>query len=267
MDAAQIMSRLPPVLQELLPHLTPHAFKVVDPFEAAGKAAVLAKNLWLRRGWREAREGLTQVLPPGVQLVDELRGEPLETLHGEDRIRAAERVLALYFAQVLSRGAVFLDMRSSGMRWDADAQLLLWQPPLAQLEMSPTFKHHLRDLYTAFYLQDDIRFQRALTAIGILSEGDRPSEKAALLDLIHRHLGPANQGAPVTFLLSELRAYFFQMFDRMIGAQRKLPFDFALLGLTLASLYVTLESLGEPLDAQRIFLSLARGSTPAPKGD
>jgi len=159
----------------------------------------------------------------------------------EARRALGQRALEIYFAQLFAGDTSLLDLRA-GRLAPADDGDVLWAPRAAWVHWDRGFLAALRDLYAGFYRDDEARFARGVSALGL--EAAAPALRA--------HFGSGDQRA-VRFATAEFQASFHEVFVRCRDAGATLHADFLPLGIALACLYDGLEALGMPLDVRDAF--------------
>jgi len=194
---------------------------------------------------RAAQRGLAE-LGCLVEIGPDLVEGPTDVDALDEAARRArgQRVLHLYFAQLLGSPDALLDLRASRFRGGAGP--LVWSPRPLWLRWDPAFLEGLRDLYGGFYGDDDGRFRAALEALDI-----DPAE-----DVFRAHFGADDQRA-VRFEAAAFQATFHEAFVRCRDAGVRLHPNFLALGIYLGCLYDHLEALGLALDVREAWNSCA----------
>jgi hypothetical protein len=161
----------------------------------------------------------------------------LDALDEAGRRARGQRVLEVYFAQLVGAPATILDLRAS--RFEGRADDLHWRPRPLWLRWEPDFLEGLRDLYAGFYDGDDARFRAALAALGL----------SAAEDVFREHFGGDDQSA-VRFEAATFQATFHEAFVRCRDEGTRLHRNFLALGIYLGCLYDHLEALGLAFDVR-----------------
>jgi hypothetical protein len=148
-----------------------------------------------------------------------------ETPNGDD-------ILRLYFTQIFTQDAVFLDLRSSAFEGKT------WKPGRLFVRWDPEFLSAVRGMYVSFYRGSDSDFEQAVDRLGLPGHAD----------LFRAHFGD-NQEA-VTFQTESFR----KIFEAILAAhQTTLPPSFGILGVYLICLYEHLERLGGTYNVRQAF--------------
>jgi hypothetical protein len=232
---------------DLKDFLTPTVFDVL-PARAAQRQVTELLGARLRPGdARRAREALRV---EGLRVTDDrLRGtERVEDLDAAARALRGQRVLTLYFHQLLHHDVALLDLRAA--RFRQEGAETAWRPDWLHVRWDPAFLTALRDLYGGYYLGDDARFDSAISRLSL-----DPAREVFLA-----HFGGGDQ-REVRFE----RATFVHTFHHAFLACRDAPVaaggaaraplhgNFLALGLYLATLYEHLERLGLGFDVRAAY--------------
>lgn len=176
-------------------------------------------------------------------------GLPLDQTGPARRRRAlGSALLEFYFGQWLLDEGLFLDLRPS--RFAARDSELLYQPNGLWIQLRPDFRNGMLALYRSFYSADDAEFEAALRQMGMLRDDLDASAAAELQALLKRHFG-MDQRAQY-FRIEEFRESFDELFRFFVAHDYRLHSDFVFVGFYLITLYLALETLGEPLDTRAI---------------
>ncbi len=190
------------------------------------------------------RDGLPIQIAPGARV---------QALQTSDAHARGQRVLELYFHQVLDDGLALLDLRSERFSQEAGT-LLSWNPSGVIASWDPTFRTAIRALYRGFYRDDTSLFVRGLASLGLTDAED----------VIRRQFGAGQQRA-VKFSLRDFQQKFHDVFVRCEQIGARIDTGFVPLGLCLATLYEHLEVLGEAFDARSAFEAVDREEESMPR--
>jgi hypothetical protein len=237
---------------DLKDFLTPTVFDVL-PARAAQRQVTELLGARLRPGGaKRAREALRV---EGLRVTDDsARGnERVEDLDAAARALRGQRVLTLYFHQLIKHDVALLDLRADRFRQDGAGSS--WRPGWLHVTWDPTFLAALRDLYGGYYLGDSARFDSAVARLSL-----EPAR-----DVFLSHFGGGDQ-REVRFERATFVHTFHQAFlacrDAPEGAggapRATLHGNFLALGLYLATLYEHLERLGMGFDVRGAY-TLASG--------
>ena len=225
--------------------VSPKTFELISFGELSQELAELAGNYGDASRFGEvvqARRDLLEKNELSVRVHDSgevLSGEPTST-------RAdGQKVLELYFHQILSGQSTILDLRHSRFRRSNDG--LDWEPNRFYLEWAPEFVAAVRKLYIGFYTDDDEMFRSAMKTLNI--------EVAE--DSFWEHMGDGRQRA-VEFELLHFRQTAQKVLRQCKEANVDLHRNVIALGLYLATLYEHLETIGGEFDVRGAFLAVHR---------
>lgn len=230
--------------------LTPTVFDVLPPRAARRQVAEL---LGARLHPGEARRVREAVGLAGVRVADDRAPAPerVESLDIRARRARGDRVLTLYFHQLLHRESALLDLRAERFRGEpVDAPHGdVWRPGWLHVRWDPAFLGPLRDLYGGFYTGDDARFDAAVARLSLT-----PAR-----DVFLAHFGHGDQ-REVVFRRATFVQTFHDAFVACRDAGVSLHGNFLALGLYLATLYEHLERLDLPFDVRAAYLRAAAGA-------
>lgn len=228
-----------------LDFVSPTLFDVM-PFGAMARAAMSLvgdyrdETSFHRLAKKEAAR--LERLDLGVVLsLDSADRGPLDGLPLEQRVGAGESVLALYFQQLLDPGATLLDL--SRQRFTFDGSHVVWRPGRGHVHWDEDFRDAMANVYISYYEDGGDTLAEALAPLGLGS--------AASLFL--KHFGTGEQHA-VVFTVDHFVDSFHQVFLHCKANGIRLHRNFLPLGIYLATMYETLEAIGEPLDVRAAFL-------------
>jgi predicted unusual protein kinase regulating ubiquinone biosynthesis (AarF/ABC1/UbiB family) len=168
--------------------------------------------------------------------------------HAARKRSVGDRILYLYFRQWQVEEGLFLDLRSGRFTWSK--QTVTFTPNGLWLQLGTEFRTGMVDLYRSFYADDEAALRAALTRMGMLKPGLKPSAEDELIALLNSHFG-MESGAQ-QFSIDTFKASFDRLFDFFLTHEYRLHSDFVFVGFYLITLYLTLESLGQKHDVRRI---------------
>ena len=241
--------------KELADFVSPSFFEVVPARSLWKQGRELVSNARDPKRFRTLAEATGRRLEErGVDVELRTGGAPgrsgsLEDLDDGARRERGQRVLEIYFGQLLSGDAAVLDLRPD--RFAGEGTRLVWSPSPFFLHWEPDFLDAVRRLYGGFYGDDDDAFAEALSDLGI--------EVAA--DLFRAHFGEGDQRS-VEFHPKTFRSSFHEIFVRCRDAGVSLHPNFIALGFYLAALYDHLGLLGGRYDVRAAFEVVAEPGRP-----
>lgn len=179
--------------------------------------------------------------------------EPLRVnqLTPQSRTAIGARVLRLYFHQLYRQATWFLDLRPRHFAWDDETQTLSFFPSHLWYQPDPDFRRRVQSLYTGFYLGDRAALEAGLELYSWESRAD-DGFWGRLESLLREHFGPGDS-RQTRFHIAHFRATFDGIFQEAARSRAKLHPGLTFLGVSLAGLYLTLESLQVPLDPRAAF--------------
>ena len=164
-----------------------------------------------------------------------------------------ERILKIYFTQFFMEDiAVHLDFRADAFSYN---DYFSWKPSKLHYNFSPSFIKGVRALYTGFYLDLDHQFEEGLKFLGMIKESMNDDQKKEVKELFYRHFGEG-KNAPVKFSLDHLQESFNKIFSFFLKEDIPLNPEFAVLGINLVTMYLTLQNISAPLDVNSVFLEV-----------
>lgn len=165
-------------------------------------------------------------------------------LKDEHKKQIGELILALYFHQIFHFKDFFLDLRPVGFFVQKKSKrfLINWKPQNLRIKWDEDFQKALRNVYTGFYEDDEELFEEGLVDLNLME----------LKDLFLKHFGEGDQ-TQVQFKTKHFLSTFHDIF--MTCKENKITLNpfFLHLGVTLATLYETLEYLDVPFDVRQAY--------------
>lgn len=221
-------------------YLSPVLFQIVPPLALAKQVQILVKSYRDKKQFENLKNTIGRDLTPtpwGITLDGASSGE---VDPGNSSLSSGDRLLRLYFWQILSQPAAILDMRNHGWQTASNGSYV-WNPSPLFLAWDPEFVAAVRNMYTGFYQANGELLDQGLEAIGL-----KPG-KAVLLN----HFGE-NQDR-IAFDLSHFRSSFHDIFLACKEAKARLHPNVIGLGAVLACLYENLQHLGGTYDVRAAF--------------
>lgn len=257
---SSIFSFLPRGLSSLADYISPAAFEVVDWKAALRKSATVSKELLFGRKVSDLCDDISlKGLPRGVRFAhDRALGQDPENAWPAP----GERVLELYFRQVLGHSRAFLDLRAERFEYDlpsgvlAAPGVLVWKPNGLWVNFNTDFLCGMRSVYFGFYDNDQGRLQLGLRQLGLMVDSLDGENQARLLGLLEEHFG-SGRNEPMLFKIAHFMESFDNLFRFLCDRRIRLSEDFLFLGVMLLTLYIHLESLGGACDVRAAFLRAA----------
>ncbi len=222
--------------------VSPVFFEVVPAFGMAGVFARLGKDFANKTQFKRVTEAVSEKLanPLSISLSVGPASTDLnpQTWSEAEKLSFGDRVLEIYFAQLLGCDVNILDLRTS-----AFTDKTSWAPAAIYYRWDHVFREGIQQMYRGFYHDDSELFLRGLRGLDL--------EHAAAI--FRTHFGAGSQDA-VRFELAAFKKSFHAIFLSCKERRTKLHPDFLALGVYLVCLYENLESLAVPLNVRRAFL-------------
>jgi hypothetical protein len=262
MTATWAVRLAPEPFRDFLPYASPSALQVIHAPQVLKRALEVAQRFSQPSGRERhaaaleasfAAAGLDAEL--GVSKAPAARLEVAGLDEAERRV-IGQRVLALYFHLLHWHGPLFLDLRPRHLTWSAEEGRLLFHPTSLWCRPDADFMGRLRSLYAGFYEDDVQALEQGIELYKWQCE-PTPGFAQRIRQLLRAHFGPADATA-VTFSIAHFRSTFDAIFKEAAASRARLHPDLTFLGVELVGLYLTLESVGVPLDARAEF-ERARG--------
>lgn len=245
-NKSKIINQAPKFLQEILPYISPRIFDLIDIPTVTLNMAKLSYQYLFSIGVEEIKKDFQPFLPSGITFK---KDEKDEMISDKD---IGEKILEIYFLQILRPGKIFLDLRSN--LFNKKSGNIQWKPNGIYCVLEESFRHGLVNLYKGFYLNDEVLYFKGMFQIGLISETDPPEIKTKMKSIFDAHFGDGNQ-EQVIFKLEKFSESFHQIFDFIYQQQKKLSPDFVYLGIYLVALYEHLEKLPVALNVRKSFIN------------
>jgi hypothetical protein len=244
------MRILPGVLKELLKHVPTVLFEAVEWTVLASELPKLSRRIIQKEGYNELFDLQSGFLTPfKVNLVPQV--EKHYDLKGKKL--AAEKILALYFAQLFSPHGLFLDLSPS--HFDLNKEELNFKPSGVWTKFSPNFSAGLKDIYDGFYFEDENIFHQGLLKSGLTSDKWPEADRQKLAELFKSHFG-ASLTSEMSFELEGFKESFLRVADFMLDKKVNISTDFLYLGIALVTMYSSLEKIGAKVNVKQVYLNV-----------
>ena len=251
---------VPAPFREFLPYVSPNALGVIHKERVLSLALEIVGSFVSGRNFEEdVRDSGRLLNSSAISVVTSLEGSiPLTELSPADRRKAGGAVLELYFGMIRHPVPLYLDLRPAGFGWDVANSRLLWKPTRLRIAPTEDFRERVRALYLGFFSDDAAAANRGVELYRWESTPlEGYDERMGIL--LREHFGDA-RNANILFDTAHFRRTFALIFDEAIRSRSRFHPELTFLGTALAGLYVTLESLGEPLDVAAAY-SVAMGKS------
>ena len=246
------MRILPGVLKELLKHVPTVLFEAVEWSVLASELPKLSRRIIQKEGYSELFAKLSSYLSPfHIELVTQMDKQ----FEPEDKKLAAERILALYFAQLFSPHGLFLDLGPSHLEMSGTD--LKFSPSGIWTKFNPAFSDGITDIYDGFYNDDDKLFHQGLIKSGLSSHKWPQKDRDELAQLFKSHFGASATGE-MTFDLDTFKQSFFKVADFLLKKKVMISTDFLYLGISLVTMYSSLEKTKASVNVKKIYLDVKK---------
>ena len=244
------MRILPGVLQELMKHVPTVLFEAVEWSVLAAELPKLSRRIIQKEGYVELFDQQAKFLAPfGVKLVEQV--DKSYDLHNQKT--AAEKILTLYFAQLFSPHGLFLDLSPAHLAMENE--VLHFKPSGMWTKFSDEFSDGLKDIYDGFYNEDEPLFHQGLIKSGLTSNAWPAADRQRLAELFKSHFG-ASLTSEMSFEMETFKASFFKVADFMLEKKVKISTDFLYLGISLVTMYSSLEQTHSKVNVKEIYVKI-----------
>jgi predicted unusual protein kinase regulating ubiquinone biosynthesis (AarF/ABC1/UbiB family) len=237
--------------KEILKLLPQKAFKLLSIKETLRIAATVAKSIIDKKSYSQHFE---QRLENWKWTDISLSSAPVKKENSKLSKSSGEKILKVYFSQFFEKNlAVHLDLRSHS--FVNGPEIFIWIPSKLHYCFSLKFIEGVQQLYIGFYLNDEKKFIEGLYDLQMIKKSMSEVQKSKIQNLFYKHFEEAKSG-PVKFSMKNLQTSFNNIFSFFLQEDIPLNPEFALLGVNLVTLYLTLEQISGPIDVHEIFLQV-----------
>ena len=233
--------------KDILKLLPQKAFKLLSIKETLKMGAAVTKSMFDKESYEknfQSRKGNWKL--NDVSLVKELPSSKSALSSKED----GEKVLKVYFSQFFEKGlAVHIDLRNQFFSSD---ESFYWVPSKLHYSFSQTFLEGVCFLYEGFYFDNNDKFEKGLRQLGMISDEMNEMQKESMKELFFKHFGEGKD-TDVQFSLKNLQESFNAIFSHFLKEDIPLNPEFAVLGINLVTLYLTLQDIPHALNVSGVF--------------
>ena len=166
-----------------------------------------------------------------------------------------EKILKIYFSQFFENNLpVHIDLRASSFCSNGS---LFWNPSKVHYLFSKEFLGGVCSLYEGFYFDDSEKFEKGLIDLGMIKESMDVKQRHEIKELFYKHFGEGKD-AEVKFSLQKLQESFNVIFSHFLKEDIPLNPEFAVLGVCLVTLYLTLQDIPDSLNVYGAFSEVVR---------
>lgn len=223
--------------------VSPAFFDVMPAGGLVRTATRLARDYSDKAAHAEIVRLRRQSLTAFVDVADDSEAPPQKWSHSDEEARRAigQAVLQIYFHQLFDGSTPSL-LNLGAERFRIAHGRVAWTPGRGHFEWPAEFRSALVEVYRAFYAEGG----------GSLALALAPLRLEPVADIFAEHFGGGDQRA-VTFRVSKFIESFHAVFMGCKAHGVRLDPAFLSLGIYLATMYETLETVGVPLDVRSAF--------------
>lgn len=236
--------------KELLKLLPQKAFKLLSIKETFNIGQKITKNRFDTNSYDNQFKRKSQRWNfPDIKLVLEFPTPKKNIASKED----GEKILKIYFSQFFEKDmSVHIDLRESSF---SSGDLFYWIPSKFHYQFSEEFREGVCSLYKGFYFDKKDDFENGLLLLGIVKQDMSQGRKSKISEIFQKHFGEGKT-LPVKFSLKNLQESFNNIFTYFLKEDIPLNPEFAVLGINLVTLYLTLQDIPYELNVRDIFVEV-----------
>jgi len=237
---------------ELFKLLPKKAFKLLSIKETLKIGESLTRSIFDKKSYEfQVQARIKTWKYSNIQIVKELPLENKTVTTKED----GENILKIYFSQFFENDiAVHIDLRKSSF---SSSDSFCWAPSKIHYHFKPSFTAGVCSLYKGFYFDNNAEFENGLMLLGIVRDSMNETQKNDIKELFLRHFGEGRSGN-VKFSLGNLKDSFNVIFSYFLKEDIPLNPEFAVLGINLVTLYLTLQEIPHELNVREVFYQVAK---------
>lgn len=233
--------------KEILKLLPSKAFKLLSIKETLKVGAAVTKSIFDKQLYEKSFQTRTDSWEfDDIKLVKDLPLPIVTPTSKED----GEKILQIYFSQIFEKKLpVHIDLRKNVFSSQGS---LCWAPSKINYSFSETFMEGVCALYIGFYFDDNESFENGLIKLGMIKDSMGEKQKNDIKEIFYKHFGEGKTAA-VKFSLKNLQDSFNVIFSYFLKEDIPLNPEFAILGVYLVTLYLTLQEFPHALDVRDAF--------------
>jgi hypothetical protein len=241
------MFGIPPFFKEIFEHLPNNLSDLISWREMLGEITSLSNKILTKKGTTEVKSGLIPLLGSHIEIVDELPNASLSTPNGE-------RILKLYFLQIMKAQKMYLDLRPK--RFAGTKDKLSWEPNGLWGELDADFADGIRMVYKGYYQNNDELFAKGLEKSRLIKSDWKEEKKQEVIEVFKTHFSNGRE-EKVSFTMAGFQKSFTEIFKTLVKNKIMLDKNFLYLGIMLVTLYASLSEIEGSYDVSRIFNEVA----------
>lgn len=233
--------------EDILKLIPKKAFKLIPIRVSLKISAQIAKSVFDKKSYEiHFNKRVSTWKFDDIQLINAPSHIQKTLLSKED----GEKILTIYFSQFFEKNiATHIDLRSNSF---LSGGTFTWNPSKLHYAFSEKFLNGVCSLYTGFYLDDSILFDEGLNQLGMIKKTMSINQKEEIKNLFYMHFGEG-KSEPVQFKIAKLQESFEEIFSFFIKEDIPLNPEFAVLGVCLVTLYLTLQDIPHKLNVRNAF--------------
>ena len=235
--------------KELLKLLPQKAFKLLSLKEIYKIGEKITKSRFDKNSYEIEFQKRVQVWPfSDIKIVSEFI-TPKKISSKED----GEKILKIYFSQFFEKDlSVHIDLRESSF---SSSDSFYWIPSRFHYQFQNPFREGVCSLYKGFYFDNKSDFEHGLNCLGIINSDMSAIQKEGIQEIFYKHFGEGKTQA-VKFSLKNLQESFNSIFTYFLKEDIPLNPEFAVLGINLVTLYLTLQDIPYELNVRDVFVEV-----------
>jgi predicted unusual protein kinase regulating ubiquinone biosynthesis (AarF/ABC1/UbiB family) len=237
--------------KEILKLLPQKAFKLLSIKETFNIGTAVTKSIFDKQSYdanfqRRAEDWKFD----DIEIVKEFSKSKSVLFTKED----GEKILKIYFSQFFEKNlVVHIDLRKNSFYSTGN---LYWNPSKINYSFSQSFLDGVCSLYKGFYSNDREKFEEGLIQLGMIQESMSETQKIKMKELFYEHFGEGRTAA-IKFSVEKLQKSFNAIFTHFLKEDIPLNPEFAVLGVCLVTLYLTLQDIPFELNVSNAFSEVA----------
>lgn len=161
-----------------------------------------------------------------------------------------ELIIGLYFFQIFNRKQICVDIRPKFFSFEGDQAF--WSQSTYCFRFTEEFLKGLKSIYLGLFNQQYAIAKNAMVDMGLIPVWLDDSKKHKIFSVFLEHFSKAHQ-IPIAFSFAHFFRTFSKLFILLLRLRVKLSAEFAVLGIYLFSLYLSLRKCPYPLDVASAF--------------
>lgn len=257
----------PAIIQDIIKNLPQVIFDLISWKEFMQQSALLSKRLLIDHEsdtLREIKQKLKVILPNDIYMASEF--DVQIGLTEKLGIKEGEKILHLYFLQIMNCEKYFLDFRSNlfclkklddNLGANDNKFKFVFRPNHLWGEFDPHFGQGIRQVYQGYFDKNEKLFTEGLLLCRLIGEDFSEEQINDVRDVFIKHFS-SGITEKVSFDLEKFKESFSAIFQVLLKHKIKIDKNFLYLGISLVTLYMTLSQIGGSYDVAKIFKQVNR---------